>query len=176
MRRVLALLAATGLVASLAASSVAAAPNAARPLFIGEFDLVTDDGATIAGHVSAELRLPTGSQLVPGSYSFYGVPGWGIRESHSQLGHVSFWFDPGNPGSGLGGSNVAFADGVECLYFTDPGNAFCHEFAVMFIDDLDPSLPDQVAFADTHLADGGWDFTMWFKVGKGAFVLAMPAS
>lgn len=67
-----------------------------------------------------------------------------------------------------GGSNVAFAEGVECWY-NAPGDSACGPFAVMFIDDLDPSLPDQVAYANTRLENGEWDFHHWFWVGKGAF-------
>lgn len=169
-RRGLAVLAGLALVVTAASASLAA-PS--KNHFLGDFDLVTGDGVT-AGHVTAQLFDPTASRLVPGSYDFIGVPGWGIRESHSQLGSVQWWFDADNPAPGLGGSNVAFAEGVECLYF-GPNDSFCHQFAVMFIDDIDPSLPDQVAFAD-HQADGGWVFDMWFTVGAGDFVLHLAGA
>lgn len=167
-RRSLALIAGLVLVATATASSLAAAKNH----FSGDFDLLTGDGVT-AGHVTAQLFDPTEARLVPGSYDFAGVPGWGIREAHSQLGVVQWWYDANHPEPGLGGSNVAFAEGVECLYF-GPNDTFCHAFAVMFIDVLDPSLPNQVAFADHRLnGDPGaeWEFDMWFTVGAGDFVL-----
>jgi hypothetical protein len=168
-RRSLALIAGLVLVATAATSSLAA-PS--RNHFSGDFDLVTGDGV-IAGHVTAQLFEPTDSRLVPGSYDFVGVPGWGIRESHSQIGVVNWWYDANNPEPGLGGSNVAFAEGVECLYF-GPGDSFCHAFAVMFVDVIDPSLPNQVAFADHHVngdPSAEWEFDMWFTVGAGDFVL-----
>lgn len=170
MRRVLALLAAVGLVASLAASSVAAAPTVPRNSFVGDFALLDEGTGAVVGYVTAQLSPATDQRLVPGHYDFYGVPGNWILESHSQIGRVDFWFDPDNPGPGLGGSNVAFAEGVECLYL-NPGDSICHEFAVMFIDDLDPALPDQVAFANRNPSTGDWDFNWWYHVGKGSFVL-----
>lgn len=168
-RRGLAVLAGLALVVTAASASLAA-PS--RNHFAGDFDLVRDDGV-VAGRVTAQLFDPTESRLVPGSYDFVGDPGNDIRESHSQLGVVDWWYDANNPEPGLGGSNVAFAEGVECLYLS-PGESLCHQFAVMFIDVLDPALPDQVAFAD-HRVNGDpaedWDFDMWYSVGAGDFVL-----
>jgi hypothetical protein len=120
--------------------------------------------------------VPTDQRLVPGNYDFKGVPGNAIRESHSVIGNTNFWFDPGN----YGGANVAFGEGAECIYY-GPNNTFCHEIAVMFIDNLDPAAPNQVAFADVRYADGphkgDWDFDngYWFWVGKGDFVLKLAA-
>lgn len=175
MRRLLPLLTTVGLVASLAASSVAAAPVVPRNSFIGDFELVDGGSGAVVGRITAQLSLPTDQRLVPGRYDFYGAPGNWIRESHSQIGSVQFWFDPNNPAPGLGGSNVAFAEGVECLYL-NPGDSRCHEFAVMFVDDLDPALPDQVAFANRNPDTGDWDFNWWYQVGKGAFVVSYSGS
>jgi hypothetical protein len=171
MRRVAALLAAIALTASLAGSSLAAT-SPTRNSFIGDFDQVDENGL-VYGHITSQLQMPTAQRLVPGSYDFRGSPDnpFGIRESHAQIGHAGFWFDPNHPEPGGQGSNVAFGEGVECVYF-EPGNTACHEFAVMFIDPLDPALPDQVAFANGHDPETGeWDFAYWFLVGKGDFVL-----
>jgi hypothetical protein len=171
MRRMMALIATVGLVASLAASSVAAAPVVPRNSFVGDFEFVEEGTGAVVGYVTAQLSLPTTQRLVPGHYDFYGVPGNWIRESHAQIGRVEFWFDPAHPGPDLGGSNVAFAEGVECLYL-NPGDSICHEFAVMFIDDLNRALPDQVAFANRDPDTGEWAFDWWYHVGKGSFVLS----
>jgi hypothetical protein len=56
------------------------------------------------------------------------------------------------------------------VYF-EPGNTACHEFAVMFIDPLDPALPDQVSFANERDEFGDWIWNWWFNVGNGEFVL-----
>jgi hypothetical protein len=171
MRRLAALLAAIALTASLAGSSLAAT-GPEKNSFVGDFDQV-DESGLVYGHITAQLRVPTWQRLVPGSYDFKGAPDnpFGIRESHAQIGHVGFWFDPNHPEPGGLGSNVAFGEGVECVYF-EPGNTACHEFAVMFIDPLDPALPNQVAFANAHDPESGeWDFAYWYLVGDGDFVL-----
>lgn len=168
-RRSLAVLAALALVATAATSSLAAQ---SKNHFSGDFDLVNGEGVVV-GHVTAQLFDATESRLVPGSYDFAGAPGNYIRESHSQLGVVQWWYDANHPEPGLGGSNVAFAEGVECMYY-GPGESFCHAFAVQFVDPLDPTLPNEVAFADHRLngdPEADWDFTMWFTVGAGDFVL-----
>ena len=168
MRRLIALFGAIALTASLTGSSLAAVP---RSSFTGDFDLLPDGGGPAVGHITAELFEPTERRLVPGAYDFKGVPGNQIRESHSVIGSTQFWYDPGN----LGGSNVAFAEGAECIYY-GPGDTFCHEIAVMFIDVLDPSHSDQVAFGNRDPDTGEWAFDWWFWVGKGDFVLKLAGS
>ncbi len=163
MRRFLALLSACALVASVAVSSVTAAP--ARNGFVGAFELRAGDTGVLLGRVGAVLWEPTATRLVPGTYDFWGAPGNWIRESHAQLGLVDFYFDPLHEG----GSNVAFAEGVECIYIA-PNDSTCGPFAVMFIDPLDPARPNQVAFANSKV-DGNWDFVFWHVAGRGIFAL-----
>lgn len=170
MRRLFALLAAVVLVVSLSASSVMAGERRANS-FVGNFNLAEEGTWHVWGRVSAQLSMPTDKQLVPSHYDFTGTRNNAIRESHAQIGNVQFWYDANNQ---PGGSNVAFADGVECIYFAS-GNTVCHEFAVMFIDNLDPALYDQVAFAGSKDADG-WVFSYWYWVGKGSFNLTYTGS
>jgi hypothetical protein len=76
-----------------------------------------------------------------------------------------------------GGSNVAYAEGVECLY-TEPGAKSCHAFTGMFVDVLDPAATDWVEFQGQDPNNPShdpndpttWDKSQFF-VGKGAFVL-----
>jgi prepilin-type processing-associated H-X9-DG protein len=172
LRRASSALVAVGLLAALVGAGSASA--ATRNSFVGDFELIDGGSGAVVGRVTAQLGDPTSQRLVPGTYDFKGAPGNAIAESHAQLGHVGWWFDPNHPAPGAGGSNVAFADGVECLYF-GANDAFCHEFAVMFIDDINPAFPDQVAFADHRGEGGDWEFTYWFLVGRGDFVLRLAS-
>jgi hypothetical protein len=169
MRRVLALIAAIVLVGSLAGSSLAA--GTPQNSFTGDFDLMAEDGPLL-GHVTAKLFEPTDQRLVPGAYDFMGAPSNWIRESHAQIGGIDFWYDPNHEpnGAAIRGANVAFGWGVECIY-VGPGDSICHDFAVMFIDNVDPSVPNQVAFANSKLDNGEFDFQYWQVAGKGSFVL-----
>ena len=166
MRRLLALMAAIALVASLSVSSVAAGSRERASSFHGDFNLAEEWTGRVVGRISADLSMPTDRQLVPGHYDFDGARGNAILESHSQIGNALFWYDANNQ---PGGSNVAFGEGVECIYF-GPNNTGCGPFAVMFVDNLDPAIPDQVAFANSKDANG-WVFSYWYHVGKGSFKL-----
>jgi hypothetical protein len=166
MRRPIALAAAVVLAASLAGSSVAST-SASKLRFTGDFVQLSDAGEAM-GRITAQLFEPTQQQLVPGSYDFVGAPGNGVRESHAVIGHTAFWFDPGHEG----GSNVAYGDGVECVFF-GVNDSVCHEWAVMFIDPVDGSVPNQVAFSIVRDASGAFDFNTetgmawWYTVGHG---------
>jgi hypothetical protein len=175
MRRVASLIAALVLVASPAGSSLAAGPVGASS-FSGSFELLAEDG-TLLGHATAKLFQATDQRLVPGSYDFIGAPSNWIRESHAQIGGTAFYHDPHHwpNGATYPGADVAYGWGVECIY-SEPGNAICHDFAVMFIDNLDPSVPNQVAFANSKLENGEFDFLYWQVAGKGGFVLKYPES
>jgi hypothetical protein len=166
LRRIVVLAAVVGLLASLATASLATA--AAKSSFVGDFDVVSEWDREVLWHVTAQTFEPTAQRLVPGDYVAKGVVEWAADEVHAQIAHVAYWFDPNHPGPGLGGANVAFADGVECVYLA-PGDASCGPFAVMYIDNLDPAQPDQVAYGNTKLETGEWDFQYWFWVGKGTF-------
>lgn len=167
MRRLVALLSACVLVASVAASSVAAAPAAPKNRLVADFQAVFD-GAVI-GHVTAQLFEPSERQLVPGFYDFYGAPGWPVRESHAQLGNVSFSYAP-NAGGPNYGANVAYAEGVICDY-VEPNVPNCHPIYLWFVDVLDPAGRADYLDTNTHTPTvGDWDGTSW-AVGSGAFVL-----
>jgi hypothetical protein len=170
VRRITSLFAALVLVGSLAGSSLAAG-SPPKNSFTGDFDLMAEDG-TLLGHATARLFEPTDQRLVPGAYDFMGAPSNWIRESHAQIGGKAFYNDPDHwpNGAAFPGANVAYGWGVECVY-GEPGNTFCHDFAVMFIDNLDPSVPNQVAFANSKLETGEFDFQYWQVAGKGSFVL-----
>lgn len=170
MRRTLALAAAIVLGASLAGSSLAV-EGSAKLSFTGDFVQIGDDG-TVMGRIVAQLGQPTQQHLVPGSFDFQGAPGNGVRESHAVIGATSFWYDPNHEG----GSDVAYGEGVECVFF-GVGDSTCHEWAVMFIDVRDQAVPNQVAFSTVKDANGAFDFSLdtgqawWYTVGRGDFVM-----
>jgi hypothetical protein len=176
-RRSLAVLGALALVATAATSSLAVS-STPRSSFNGDFDVLldTDAGKVLLGHATAQLFEPTNQRLVPGTFDFVGAPDNAIRESHAQIGQVDFWDDPDHWSSDASspGATVAFAEGVECVYF-EPGVTDCHPWAVMFIDNDDPGARNEVAFAISKVADGEhagqWDFVYWQWVGDGSFVL-----
>jgi hypothetical protein len=167
MRRFVAFLSAGVLVASLAASSVAAAPAAPKNRLVADFQAISD--GVVIGRVTAQLFEPSERQLVPGSYDFYGAPGWPIRESHAQLGKVMFWYDPNAGGPGYG-ANVAYAEGVMCDY-VEPNVPDCHPIFLWFVDVL--KRAGRADYLDTNTTNPGtdpWNGTSW-EVGRGAFVL-----
>jgi hypothetical protein len=168
------LFAALVLVGSLAGSSLAA-DTAPKNSFTGDFTLLTEDGSIVLGRATVSLFTPTDQRLVPGSYDFKGASTnpFGLRESHAQIGRSGFWFEPDwgkDDPSKVSGANVAFGEGVECVYF-EVGDAGCHLFALQFVDPLDPTLPRMAAFANSKNEDGSWNFQFWRMVGKGDFVL-----
>jgi hypothetical protein len=170
MRRLLALLAAVVLAASLASSSLAST-STPKLGFVGDFVQLSDTGE-VMGRITAQLAEPTEKQLVPGSHDFVGAPGNYVRESHAVIRSTGFWYDP-QPGLE---ANVAYGDGVECVWF-GVNDTVCHEWAVMFVDYVDASVPNQVAYSIVRDADGNWDFTpnpetaWWYTVGNGEFVM-----
>jgi hypothetical protein len=173
MRRFVALLTAGVLVASLGASSVSAAPPLPPKVnsFVGSFGLAEEGTWHNWGLVVASLNMPTDSRLVPGTYNLYGSRDNTIREDHAVIGDAQFWYDANNQ---PGGSNVAFGQGTHCIYY-GPNNTTCDPFAVMFIDNRDPKLPDQVAFANHKDANDQWAFDYWYWVGPGLFKLTYVA-
>lgn len=138
------------LLGSLAGSSLAANP-APTSSFTGDFDLYDRDG-TLLGHATAQLFEPTDQRLVPGSYDFKAAPDRWFRESHAQIAGTAFWYDPDHEPEGavVPCATVAFGWGVECVYL-GPNDAFCQDLAMMFIDNADPSVPNEVAFANSKL-------------------------
>ena len=179
MRRLVALLSAGVLVASLAASSVSAAPAAPKNSLVANFQAIEGGTNKVIGRVTVQLFEPSEQRLVPGFYDFYGVPGYPVRESHAQLGKVDFWYDEaaGNPGDWTGddvGANVAYAEGVICDY-AEPNVPNCHPIYLWFVDVV--GLGGRADYLDTNIVNPGanpWDGTSW-NVGKGSFVLTYTA-
>ncbi len=176
MRRFVALLSAGVLVASLAASSVSAASAGPKNSLVANFQAIDGQTQKVIGRVTVRLFEPSEQRLVPGSYDFYGAPGYPVRESHAQLGMVRFGYDPtaGNPNGWAGpnfGANVAYAEGVICDY-REPNVPDCHPIYLWFVDVLDPA--GRADYLDTNTRNPGgdpWDGTSW-AVGKGSFVLS----
>ena len=73
-------------------------------------------------------------------------------------------------GATIQGATVAFASGVECVYIA-PNESMCHERGVQFVDNVDPSVRDEVMFAFNRDSNGEWIFEYTQFVGRGAFVL-----
>ena len=169
MRRFVALLSAVLLVASVAGSAAATSVVPDSSSFVGNFEMLNPDG-TSAGWAKVQIQMPTEQRLVPGSYDFVGANGNSIREGHAVLGIAGFWHDS----IANGGSNVAYTEGVECLY-TDPGAKYCHAFTGMFVDVLDREAPDYVVFEGQNPDTLAWD-EFFFYVGKGTFVLRCVGS
>jgi hypothetical protein len=142
MRRVVALLAALALTASLVSASAAAGPTSRVNSFVGNFDLVDLNG-NLVGRVVATFGEPSASHLVPGSldvtWAWYDPEGpapfpfmdldWPpVRESHAQL--LGSWF-MAESGTEAGDIVIAGASGYLCDY-TAPWNAGCRPFWVQF--------------------------------------------
>jgi hypothetical protein len=170
MRRVVALLAAVVLTASFAGSSAAATPTPRVNSFVGSFSLAEEGTWHSWGLVVASLAMPTDQRLVPGTFVQYGSPDNSIRRSEALIGNAHFWYDPNNSNGGKPGANVAFGEGVNCIYW-GPNNTTCQPFAVMYIDNIDPTVPNQVAFANHKDDSDNWVFEYWYWVGPGLFKL-----
>ena len=176
MRRILALIAAAMLVASLAATAVASGPPALVNRFVGDFDLVSS--GTVVGHVVVSFQQNTDRQLVPGSLDIYWnaydpanpptafpfVPsdGAAIRESHAQLYQSWFYQAPNGPYT----ATHAGTNGYLCDY-TAESHGDCRGFAVVFAELGDPARPTWVGWS--FGADK--DFYDYGSVGRGSFVL-----
>lgn len=161
------------LAATIAGGAVTTAAPASS--FAGDFDVIDPATGAVYGHIVANTSPPTPSRLIPGAYRFVGAPDFFIRETRAQIALVDFWYDPNHPWPDSGGSDVAFAEGVECIYLA-PGDARCQPWAAMFIDVRDASLPDQVAFAFSRNDGGEWDFSVWSEVGNGGFRVRVAGS
>jgi hypothetical protein len=170
MRRVLALIAAVVLVASLAGSSLAAG-NPPKNSFTGDFDVIDPDSGVVVGHVVAQLSLPSDRRLVPGTYEFKGAAGYPIQETRAVVANTLFWIDPN------GGMPHAMATGAVCD-INNPGEYICHgDWAVMFR--VVPGEPNSILFTTCRVstAPDGFDFSTengcatLLTVGKGAWVL-----
>jgi len=130
---------------------------------VGSFDILMLGGSSqIAGHIVVDVREPTATSLVPGSFDVVWVSGNLIRESHAQLVKASF--------SRLSPTyTIAIAEGVVCDY-RGAGDASCHDFAVG-LSEVQPEADRAVYFADSKSGDGQWLFDEFYIVGKGTFSL-----
>jgi hypothetical protein len=167
MRRLVALLSAGVLVASLAASSTVAAASS-KNMFVGNFEVIDFGTRQVIGRVSANLIEPTYAQLVAGTYDFTGAPGYKVLAGHGQLAIGYFSYAPNaRPDSG---ANVAQGEGVECDYYA-PNNAICREWLIQFLDYVKPGIPSQIDLATRDPISGEWSGWTSYEVGRGAFVL-----
>ncbi len=163
MRRVATVLAAVALAVTFAGTSLASGPTQRVNSFVANFQLL--DGDVVIGTVVANFRQPSDDRLVPGTLDVYWtsdttfpfpeslnvVP---ARESHAQL--FATWFGPD------AGGIVAGASGYLCDY-SDPGDADCREFGVIFVNVSDGSR--MVVWALPSV------FNLGYGVGKGAWAL-----
>jgi hypothetical protein len=174
MRRFLALISAFVLVAALAGSSLAAAPTAKVNHFVGNFDMLAQDGSgRLVGHVVANFTEPSYSQMVPGTLDVYWAPYDvasppfpfmtleypPIKESHAQLLESSF--DIRSNPAGFHVINAG-AHGYLCDY-TAPWHAGCRPFWVIFVQVVEKTAPNVAMWSVDQVK---WSF---FDIGKGAF-------
>lgn len=181
MRRMVALLGAMVLVASLASSSLAVGPPSRVNRFVGEFDMVDAEG-TVVGHVAANFGEPSDTALVPGRidvtwewydpadpapFPFMDLDWPPVRESHAQL--LASWFMD-EPGTEAGDVTIAGASGYLCDY-TAPWNAGCRPFWVQF--QTHTIGPARYVLWGLGTGDAGDpnSITAEFWAGNGAFVL-----
>lgn len=170
MRRWMAMIAAVVLVASLGGSSLAAGPSYRVNRLVGSFDFLDWDGS-VAGHIDVNFKEPTYADVVPGRLDVTWVEGarfpyeqqpYGVDESHTVL--TAGWFGPGTPNEGGIPFIETGASGSMCD-FSAPWNAVCHDFTVVFQEDVDTAGTDFVAFF------GSGEDGEFYLVGPGSFAL-----
>ena len=168
MRRMVALLAALVLTATLASAGSAAGPTSRVNHLVANFDILDWDGSVV-GHLVADYKEPTADRFVPGRLDVawvggarlpYGLPAEGIAESHTLL--VWAGFGPGTPGPVETGTNGTMCDYVAA------GTATCHEFQVMFEQNYDGLGTNLVGFG---VPDWENNPAEWYKIGRGSFVI-----
>lgn len=143
MRRVLALIGAVLLVASLAGTSIAASKSA-NDSFTGDFDVIDPGSGAVVGNVDAQLSPPSDRQFLPGTYQFTSAPGLPIRETRAVVANALFWIDPN------GGMPHAMATGAVCD-IDNPGDYTCHgDWAVMFREF--PGEPNSILFTTCRVS------------------------
>ncbi len=165
MRRLLALIAAVGLVASFASSSIASTPSVPTTGFVGDFD-VKVDGVKV-GHISAVLLSVPDQDKLAGTYKFRGVNG---VTGSALVGETDFYRDP-----------IKKEVWFKALEIGYPGPGY-GIFVGHFVDLLAPGATDYVEFWSQGLTyepnDGGAFGSPWYgrwDVGSGTFALRVPA-
>jgi len=173
MRRLVALVSSAVLVATLAGSSLAAAPSYRVNHVVGSFDVLDWDGSVV-GHVVVNYGEPTYEQVVPGTLDVTWAPGarfpypqppYGAKESHTILAAASFgpdWTGPDQTGNKFIETG---ADGSMCD-FGAPWNYLCHDFG--FVIQLNPfgDGKNLVAFGRMDWENNPAE---WYVIGEGAF-------
>ena len=176
MRRILALIAAFVVAASLTAASVSAAPAGRTNNFYGAFAILDWDHSPV-GYLVTQYREPTDRHVVPGTFDITWVPGarfpfeqqpYTVDESHAQL--VAAWFGPGTPAPGGKPFTETGISGYICDY-SAPWNANCHDFSVAIQKDVDAHGTDMIGFAGPRDSSGVYDYNQWYIVGRGVFAL-----
>jgi hypothetical protein len=171
MRRILALVAAAVLVASLGPSSVVAASASEPSSFHGDFDML-DQGDThvVVGHIVVDLHEQTDPRHSPGTLDVYWASGNPIRRSHARLSGVWFGQVVTNPGWGA----VRFAGAAGTICDTGAAGTTCRDFSVIFDQTVSPEFTNYVGWSVPGSSEccGG----AWYQVGKGAFALSYLGS
>jgi hypothetical protein len=166
MRRMLALLAAVGLVASLGpVASVVAAPTTQPNSFHGDLNMLDQGDSHVVGHIVVDLHDTTRALRGPGSLTVTWAPGGPIRTSRAQIATVWFGQQPDVPMWGP----VRWAGANGTLCDTGTGGSSCAPFAVIFYETVDPAFTNYIGWSVPGSSEccGG----AWYQVGKGAFAL-----
>lgn len=168
MRRLLALIAAVGLLASFSSSSIAATPSVPSTGFVGDFDVKVD--GVVIGHINAVLLSVPGKDKPAGTYRFRAVDG---GMGSGQVGETSF--------TRTATQKEVWFKAFEIWY---PGAGF-NLFVGHFVDVLDPAATDYVEFWGQNLEkeptpwlgpmELGGTYYGRFDVGRGTFTLRVPA-
>jgi len=163
MRRMLALLAAVGLVASLGPASVVAAPTTQPNSFHGDFDLLDDSGTQYLGHIVVDFGEVPNTKGNVGSLDVTWAAG---GSSHGQLTWAEFG-QQANDEWNVGALRWGWVKGTLCDKGT--GGTSCNPFAMMAQETLSPTMPNFIGWSvpgSSKCCGGDWD-----QVGRGAFVL-----
>jgi hypothetical protein len=175
MRRLVALLSAGVLVASLAGSSLAAGPTAKVNHLIADFTMLDQQGNAV-GRVVADFRESSWDRWVPGTLDVYWAPyaqddppfpfmtllNWQVQRSHAQL--TGAWFNREESGTTVAGAGWYLCD------FANPWDTGCRKFWVQFR--VNPDGSKMVSWGID--ADGTGqpnDHIVAFGAGRGVFVL-----
>ena len=178
MRRFLALFSGVVLIAALAGPTVAVTPPAGTTSFVGNCDTLV--GANKVGRISAQLWVPTGNTSVAGSYSWVNADG--ASGDQAVLSAAKYYRSDTQTEVWFKGFSVGWPADPE----DGPGYAM---WIGHFVDVLDPTAVDyfevsgqglDIDFAPypqalIELPGHQWPLSR-FDVGKGSFVLRVPAS
>ena len=142
MRRMLALLAAVGLVASLGPASVVAAPTTQPNSFHGDLDMLDQGDGHVVGHVVADILDQTTTRPGSGTVDVRWAQGGPVLRSHGVLTTIWFGQQPNNPDVGA----VRWAGGNGTLCDTTTAGTSCGPFGVIFNEAVDPAFANFVGW------------------------------